>query len=349
MSDFIPTDVIVLGDAREQMARIRPGSVACSIWSPPYHVGKQYEDGMSLDEWKSLLREVIALHAIVLKPGGFMVINIADKLCFKDPSMPRIMAENVARKRADITREMVAAAWAAHPDYNRYQIAELLGCSEQTVQRRIEGNNVRGGKYATQTRVFLVGGLLEEMGLRSSLYLYDRRIWVKDAAWENSRWHSLSYRAVDEFEYIYIFWKPGPILYDRSKLTREEWVEWGSRGVWHIPSVRANDRHEAMFPLELPTRVIRLLTEPGDLVLDPFVGSGTTAVAAINTGRRFLGIDKEAKYVEMAKKAAADAQRQLLPTEERLRLPQAPGSRPARQLRIGAVDEYGRLPLQPVD
>ena len=46
-------------------------------------------------------------------------------------------------------------------------------------------------------------------GLKAGFYLYDRRVWVKDACWENSRWHSLSYRSVDEFEYIYIFWKPG--------------------------------------------------------------------------------------------------------------------------------------------
>ena len=315
MSQYLPVDSIVLGDAREEMRRIRPDSIACSIWSPPYHVGKQYEDGMSLEDWKALLREVIGLHALVLRPGGFMVINIADKLCFPDPSMPRIMAENVSRKRSDITREMVLEAWAKHPDYNRYQIARLLGCSEQTVQRRLEGNNVRGGKYSTQTRVFLVGGLLEEMGLANSLYLYDRRIWVKDAAWENSRWHSLSYRSVDEFEYIYFFWKPGPVTYDRSKLSREEWVQWGSRAVWYIPSVRANDRHEAMFPLELPTRVIRLLTQPGDTVLDPFVGSGTTAVAAIRVGRHYIGIDKEARYVEMATRACATAQRALVSSD----------------------------------
>jgi hypothetical protein len=73
----------------------------------------------------------------------------------------------------------------------------------------MKGNNVRGGKYATQTRVQLVVGLREMGNYESSLYLYDRRIWVKDPAWENSKWHSISYRSVDEFEYLYIFWKPG--------------------------------------------------------------------------------------------------------------------------------------------
>ena len=115
------------------------------------------------------------------------------------------------------------------------------------------GNNVRGGKYAVQRKVKLVGGLVEEWADEAGFYLYDRRVWVKDPCWENGRWHSLSYRSVDEFEYIYIFWKPGVTTIDRSRLNRDEWSEWGSRAVWNIPSVRANIEHEAQFPIELPS------------------------------------------------------------------------------------------------
>ena len=297
-------DNIYLGDAREIAQHIEPDSVALSVWSPPYHVGKIYERDMSFFDWKNLLRRVIEAHVTVLKPGAFLAINIADILCFKDPGMPRIMAENVSRrKRGDITREMVLEAWSKHPDLNRKQIAEILGCSEQTVDRRVKGNNIRGGKYEAQTRVKLVGGMLEQYALDCGLYLYDRRAWVKDAAWENSRWHTMSYRAVDEFEYIYIFWKPGNTKVDKSRLTQDEWTAWGSRGVWYIPSVRANDNHEAKFPLELPRRTIQLLTDPGDLVIDCFVGSGTSAKAALREKCRFIGIDLSPSSVELAKKA----------------------------------------------
>jgi site-specific DNA-methyltransferase (adenine-specific) len=307
----ISPNTIVRADSREALRRIAPNSIACSVWSPPYHVSKEYEADVSYDEWQSLLREVIRLHYDILQPGAFLVINIADILCFKDPAMPRIMAENVSGKKVAITQEQVLEAMRRHPGYNRYQLAELLGCSEQTIDRRLHGNNVRGGKYADQTRVKLVGGFIEEMGLEAGLYLYDRRIWVKDAAWENSRWHSTSYRAVDEFEYLYIFWKSGITLVDRNRLTREEWTNWGSRAVWTIPSVRANDDHEARFPLELPRRIIQLLTKPNDIVLDCFVGSGTTAVAAILEGRRYIGIDNEEKYVMMARKACERARESL--------------------------------------
>jgi site-specific DNA-methyltransferase (adenine-specific) len=295
---------VYLGDAKDIASHIQKDSVGLSVWSPPYHVGKDYEKDMSFFEWKNLLRRTIEAHVPILKPGGFLVINIADILCFRDRNIPRIMANNVSRrKRNDITREQVLAAWGQHPEMNRRQIAALLGCSEQTVDRRMRGNNIRGGKYETQTRVLLVGGLIEEYAYEAGLYLYDRRVWVKDAAWENSKWHTMSYRAVDEFEYIYVFWKPGITTVDRKRLSKDEWKAWGSRAVWYIPSVRANDDHEAKFPLELPRRVIRLLSEPGDLVLDCFVGSGTSAVAAILEKRRFIGVDNHPPSVLMARKA----------------------------------------------
>jgi DNA modification methylase len=300
-------DRIHAGDARELLPEIEPETVALSVWSPPYHVGKSYEQELTFDEWQTLLRDVIALHFTILKPGAFLCINIADILCFRDESMPKIQAANPGRHRHPITTENVLRAKREHPDYSRYELAELLGCSEQTVDRRLNGNNVRGGKYSTQTRVKLVGGLIEEMGMDAGLYLYDRRVWLKDAAWENSKWASLSYRSVDEFEYIYMFWRPGVTKVDRTRLDPHEWAEWGSRGVWKFPSVRANDLHEAMFPIELPRRCIRLLTDPDDVVLDCFMGSGTTAKAAIETRRRFIGVELQEDYAAVASDRLTEA------------------------------------------
>lgn len=302
--EYLEPNKVYKGDARSLLPCIALNSVALSIWSPPYFVGKNYESHLNFEEWQSLIREVIILHFPIIKPGGFLVINIADILCFKDHSMPRIMAQNVSRRRLKITTEDVLRAEAEHPEMNRYQLAVLLGCSEQTIDRRLNGNNIRGGKYETQTRVKIVGGLVEEWGHNAGFYLYDRRIWLKDPAWENGRWTTLSYRSVDEFEYLYFFWKPGITVIDKSRLTK---AEWGSRAVWKIPSVRSNDDHEAKFPVELPKRAIRLLTSPGDLVLDCFLGSGTTAVAAIQENRQFIGIEIKKNYVALSKKRIATA------------------------------------------
>ena len=101
---------------------------------------------------------------------------------------------------------------------------------------------------------------------------------------------------------MYIFWKPGITKVDRKRLNKIEWSDWGSRAVWNIRSVKRNDDHEAKFPLELPRRVIKLFSDPGDVVLDCFMGSGTSAVAAIKEKRHYIGIDKVQEYVDLSKR-----------------------------------------------
>ena len=117
---------------------------------------------MTFDEWQSLLSDVINAHSRIIKPGGFMAVNIGDILCFPDESIPRFQADNVRGKKVRITREEVLAAKARNPGANRYQLAALLGCSEQTVQRRLEDNNVRGGKTAVATKVLLTGCMVSD-------------------------------------------------------------------------------------------------------------------------------------------------------------------------------------------
>lgn len=303
MSTPLAPNGIYHGDSRRLLRRIKRESVALSVWSPPYYVGKQYERDLSFNDWEDLLRKVIKQHFSIIKPGGFLVINIADILCFKDENMPKIMAENITKRKVNLSAKDISKVKKEHPDWSRHKLAEHFGCSEQTIDRRLNGNNIRGGKYQPQTRVYLVGGLIASAAEEAGFYLYDRRIWVKDAAWENSKWHTISYRSVDESEYIYIFWKPGVTRVDRLRLTREEWVNWGSRGVWEIPSVRSNSDHDSKFPIELPRRAIKLFTEPGEVVLDCFIGSGTTALAALSEGRKYIGIDKVKRSVDIAREA----------------------------------------------
>ncbi len=284
------------------MKHIEPNSIALSFWSPPYFLGKDYEQGISFDQWQEMLKEVISLHYNALKPGGFMVINIADILAFQDNNMPKIQADNPSNKKCSVTKEMVLAAKQEHPDYNRDQLAALLNCSEQTIDRRMNGNNIRGGRHSAGTHVKLVGGGLEQYAYDVGLYLYDKRIWIKDPAWANSKWTTSTLKAVSETEDLYIFWKPGAYIVNRDRLTPSEWKEWGLRQIWNIPSVRVNDIHQAMFPLELAYRVIKLFSDKNEIVLDPFLGSGTTALAAIEAGRQYIGIELLNKYAELAKK-----------------------------------------------
>ncbi|HEX6222534.1 MAG TPA: site-specific DNA-methyltransferase [Acidimicrobiia bacterium] len=81
----------------------------------------------------------------------------------------------------------------------------------------------------------------------------------------------------------------------------------GTIDVWEMPTASATRiGHPAPFPVELPRRLIELYTYKGDLVLDPFIGSGSTAVAALETGRHYVGFDTEQSYLELAEARLAE-------------------------------------------
>ena len=85
-----------------------------------------------------------------------------------------------------------------------------------------------------------------------------------------------------------------------STISKEEFLE-SALDVWQIrPESARRVKHPAPFPIELPERFIRFYTYRGDVVLDPFLGSGTTAVAAARNDRRYVGYDTDPAYVEIA-------------------------------------------------
>src|SRR4030042_475888 len=107
----------------------------------------------------------------------------------------------------------------------------------------------------------------------------------------------------DIHEYILIFSKG---LFSREKgerkdtISNEEFLEW-TKSVWIFDTISANRvGHPAPFPNELPHRLIQLYSFENDIILDPFVGSGTTCVAAIRDGRKYVGYDIKEKYIRLA-------------------------------------------------
>ena len=82
--------------------------------------------------------------------------------------------------------------------------------------------------------------------------------------------------------------------------------------VWEIPPALAKRvGHPAPFPVELPQRLIELYTYRGDLILDPFMGAGTTAVAAVRTGRHYVGFDTDASYLALAEQRITEERQRL--------------------------------------
>lgn len=104
------------------------------------------------------------------------------------------------------------------------------------------------------------------------------------------------------FEYILIFGKTQKLIHKgESTMTKEEFIEY-SNGLWvFAPEKKQKEYgHPAMFPIELPLRIIKMLTYKNDIVLDPFSGTATTGIACIKTGRNYIGIEKDSEYQKIA-------------------------------------------------
>ncbi|MGP1447964.1 MAG: DNA-methyltransferase [Candidatus Limimorpha sp.] len=109
----------------------------------------------------------------------------------------------------------------------------------------------------------------------------------------------------DIHEYILVFSKGD---YKREKgikentISKEQFMEW-TKSIWTMKAESARRiGHPAPFPEELPNRLIQLYSFKGDIILDPFMGSGTTAVSALKTDRKFVGYDISKEYIDLAKK-----------------------------------------------
>lgn len=98
-------------------------------------------------------------------------------------------------------------------------------------------------------------------------------------------------------------------LPSEATIATDEFLE-ATLDVWEIPSESARKiGHPAPFPVALPRRLIELYTYHDDLILDPFIGSGTTAVAAIESGRHYVGFDTDSDYLTLARERIAAAGR----------------------------------------
>ena len=131
-------------------------------------------------------------------------------------------------------------------------------------------------------------------------------IWNKGAAAGGScawgSWQSASNPSLrDVHEYILVFSK-GSLKRTKGidTISKEDFLEW-TKSVWNMGTESAKRvKHPAPFPKELPHRLINLYSFKNDIILDPFMGSGTTAIAAIENSRRYIGYEIDENYIKIA-------------------------------------------------
>ena len=151
----------------------------------------------------------------------------------------------------------------------------------------------------------------------------DDIIWVKPegAGWATGRGrrfaadrNPMQYKAVPVTEYVMVYRKRTDLLIDwfiRNHPDREAVAgskvgdDYEHTNIWRIQP-NTNSKHPAAFPLELAKKVIQYYSFKGDVVMDPFAGSGTVGAAATSLGRRFVLFDTNPEYVELMKELAGN-------------------------------------------
>lgn len=229
-----------INHSSEQMTELPDRSVHLMVTSPPYNVGKEYDDDLTHDEYLALIGNVMHETFRVLVDGGRALVNVA----------------NLGRK--------------PYIPLHAYIIQEAA---------------------------------------KAGFHMRGEVIWNKSAgagtstAWGS--WMSPSNPTLrDTHEYILIFQKPPfgrkPINGREPTISRDEFLEF-TKSVWEFaPQSAKQVGHPAPFPEELPRRAIELYTFSDEVVLDPFMGTGSTALAAVKTDRKFVGYDVSSEYVELA-------------------------------------------------
>jgi site-specific DNA-methyltransferase (adenine-specific) len=242
-----PANVLdrIFVQSSEAMNQLPDNCVALMVTSPPYNVGKEYDEDLGLDEYLDLLSRVFTETYRVIEPGGRVAVNVA----------------NLGRK-----------------------------------------------PYLPLNH--LIGALLTEIGflLRGEIIWKKAKAAGGSTAWGS--WQSAKNPTLrDIHEYVLVASKES---FRRERtgedtISKEDFLE-ATMSVWDIlPESARRVGHPAPFPIELPRRLIELYTFDGDLVLDPFLGSGSTAIAAVQSGRHFVGYETDSAYAELAEKRIASA------------------------------------------
>jgi modification methylase len=281
---------IICGDART-MSAVSDASVQLIVTSPPYNVAKGYtdhNDDLSLDEYTALLNAVWRECYRVLASGGRLCINVANTDRKPYLSLVSVIDEELRTSgqtwlhRGHIIWDKGASAGisTAWGSFGRASNPTLRDVHEYITvwskdQLKLEGegeSGVTGNQFVAWTRsIWRPEELLPELEKKIAAKLADARKRGKDDAW---------------------------II---ESIARAVWGQATVPGetVWEMNTESAVD-HPAPFPVELPKRVIALYTQPGDVVLDPFMGSGSTAIAAVLTGRHYVGYELSAEYCALA-------------------------------------------------
>ncbi len=258
------SDVMILeGDCVERMKEIPDGTVKLIITSPPYNLQKEYEDKNTLDDYLLLIKPTLDEFKRILADDGSICWQVGNFVDRGEVFPLDIIYYDIFKRTGFKLRNRII--W--HFNHGLHASKRLSGRYEVLL-------------WFTKSDSY-------------TFNLDDIRIPSKYPGKRN--------------------YKPGknygkPSGNPKGKNPSDFWEimekEWEA-GIWDIPNVKSNHPektlHPCQFPIELVERCVHAFTNPGDIVLDPFSGVGSSMLAALKNGRRAIGCEKEPEYIELAK------------------------------------------------
>ena len=275
-------DAILLGDCEDILANLPDDSIDLIFTSPPYaDQRRQVYGGIHPDAYVDWFMPKADQFQRVLKPTGTFVLNIKEK------------AVNGERHTyvIELILEMRRRGWLWTEEFMWHK------------------KNSYPGKWPNRFRDNWERLIQFNKGKR--FHMYQEAVMVPVGNWAKGRLRNLSEtdKTRDESRVGSGFGKNVSNWVGRKMVY--------PNNVIHMATESSNKSHSAVFPVSLPAWFIRLFTQPGDVVLDPFIGSGTTAAAAVTLGRRFVGIDVNPDYVELSRERLRDLQTRFSAMKEK--------------------------------
>lgn len=273
--DFV--NKIIQGNCEDVLKDLPENSVDLIITSPPYaDQRKKTYGGISPDDYVDWFLPKSEQFLRVLKPTGTFILNIKERV--------------------------------SKGERHTYVLELILRMREQgwlwTEEFIWHKKNSYPGKWPNRFRDSWER--LLQFNKNRKFNMYQEAVMVPVGEWAKDRLVNLSDtdKTRDESKVGSGFGKNISNWVGREKVY--------PTNVLHMATECNNVGHSAAFPVSLPQWFIKLFSQPNDLVLDPFCGSGSTAVASIQLGRKYLGIDVSAEYCDIARKRISGTQLQLL-------------------------------------
>lgn len=257
---------ILAGDCRDLLPQLPDECIDLIVTSPPYADQRRHVyGGIPPDEYVDWFLPIAAELKRVLKPTGSFVLNIKERV--------------------------------VNGERHTYVIELILKMREQgwlwTEEYIWHKKNTYPGKWPNRFRDAWERCL--HFTKQRQFKMFQEAVMVPMGDWRHERLRKLSENDLHR---------------DVSRVGSgfgkrvANWIgrEWAyPTNVLHMATECYNRNHAATFPVDLPAWFIKLFTEPGDVVLDPFMGSGTTAVACVRLGRKYIGFELNPQYVEVAR------------------------------------------------